>query len=476
MTLHPSGHFLAVGYEDGSIAFWAVEDDNKPLLVRTLDEVDVNLVQAEHLEQHLSSNAEHRGALHIKEPIFKLSWSSYTKSTDPRGGDTTLAILGGLDERKPPGLSVFLLPAFNPLEPPSDQPVPQQKQLHPHFRNAMCQSLTPKKTFFYNTRGLVQDYLLLPRTTPHLGGNFDPYALLIVEEVEGTRSVNAQQYPPPGFIHTGPSASTVGESSGDDEVEDQAATLEGLASPPISASSSRPSNLPYGTPVPLRTPVSILAGAAGIIGGQLLRFEKDIHLNFIAQGSANDHHTNLKGGRAYAETTNELKLLKYQPHRVFMTYNRDCSVHFFDISQQLMLPDPSADSLLEKDWPQALPALTIELEELFDDIVFTGMVMTQVNQIAISSVQVAPEALECCVVLASGEVIVYHQVAGRSDAPSSAFSKEIVPLGHVPPSPGRNMVPYFMLAPGKGPVATCAMSDIGMVICPIDCVRVLLTL
>ncbi|KAF8971726.1 WD40-repeat-containing domain protein [Flammula alnicola] len=52
IAVHPSGHFFAAGYADGSIAFWAVEDDNKPLLVRTLDSLDVNLVHADLLETH----------------------------------------------------------------------------------------------------------------------------------------------------------------------------------------------------------------------------------------------------------------------------------------------------------------------------------------------------------------------------------------------------------------------------------------
>ena len=43
MSIHSAGHFFAVGYEDGCIAFWAVEDEDQPLQVRTLDDSDVNV-------------------------------------------------------------------------------------------------------------------------------------------------------------------------------------------------------------------------------------------------------------------------------------------------------------------------------------------------------------------------------------------------------------------------------------------------
>ena len=78
IAVHPSGHFFAVGHADGSIAFWAVEDDNKPLLVRTLDAVDVNLVDP--------SALDHKAPKFVREPIFKLSWSGFPNSQDPQIG------------------------------------------------------------------------------------------------------------------------------------------------------------------------------------------------------------------------------------------------------------------------------------------------------------------------------------------------------------------------------------------------------
>ncbi len=50
LAIHPSGHFFAAGYDDGCIAFWAVDDDNKPLLVRTLHDLDVDILDPERLD------------------------------------------------------------------------------------------------------------------------------------------------------------------------------------------------------------------------------------------------------------------------------------------------------------------------------------------------------------------------------------------------------------------------------------------
>lgn len=455
LAVHPSGHFFAVGYVDGSIAFWAVEDDNKPLLVRTLEDIDVNLVDADKLETYMAGSSNSNTPQRILEPIFKLSWSSFANAPDPRGGDTALAILGGLDARKPPGLTTFLFPAFNPTEPPSEPSAPQDS-LHPFFRNAMRQSLTLNKSYFYETRGIVQDYLLLPHNSPHLGGNFDPYGILLITEYQHTRTVEAYQYPPPGFIQI-PQAPPKAEEA---EFEGAEATA-GLTSP------APPTPLPKSprhtnpNPQPLKTPFTLSAGNSGALGGRLFRVNNDIYQDLVSKNTSND--LLLKGGQAFPDTTNpnELKLLKYQPHRILMTYNRDLSVQFFNISTQLTIP--VEDEPLEHDWPEALPGLDIRLDDIFDDPAVADILSVPIDQVSIHSAQVALEALECAVILSSGEVLIYHSVVNRAaPAPSKILADtEIMLLDHIYVPPGRRLVPYFILSANKGPVETCALSDIG---------------
>ncbi|KAF8910138.1 lethal giant larvae like, C-terminal-domain-containing protein [Gymnopilus junonius] len=455
IAAHPSGHFFVVGHADGSIAFWAVEDDNKPLLVRTLDAVDVNLVDASALDQEASGP--------LREPIFKLSWSSFPNSSDPRGGDTVLTVLGGLNSDNPPGLTVFLLPAFNPTEPPSEPAAPPDS-LHPFFRSAMRESLTPKKTFFYGTFGVVQDYLLIPRSSPHFSGNFDPYAILLIIESDNMRTVESYQFPPPGFIQQSAQPHSMEDVEQDEKDEEMPNSANsGMLSPPPPPPLPKSPRHLNNAPLQFRMPVPLLCGSSGILGGQLIKLDNEIYQDFVKK-SGNDHTLDFKGGQAYADIDkmNELKLSKYQPHRIVVTHNRDLSVRFFDISTQLLIPSPTTD-LVEHEWPEPLPALNVHLDELFDDAELVEYISCPPDKIAIQSVQVATDALECAIALKSGEIVVCHPAFNRpvTSSPKVLSDTEIILLDHLEPLLGSRLTPSFIFAPGKGPVETYALSDVG---------------
>jgi syntaxin-binding protein 5 len=219
---------------DGSIAFWAVEDGEQPLTVRTLDEVDVQKVDGEKLEQYLPDEegpAKRPSKLHEpREPIFKLAWSGYPNSYDPRGGETSLVVLGGQFAHDPPGINALWLPAFNPPAPPC--PVTDQS-LDPFFRNAMRESLDPLSAYFYGTTGLAQDFLLIPRDSPHFGGNWNPTAILMLfESREHIRAIEARQFPPLEFLASAQELSQSAEQpegdSHDNLVQDLSTTLQSM--------------------------------------------------------------------------------------------------------------------------------------------------------------------------------------------------------------------------------------------------------
>lgn len=224
---------------DGSIAFWAVEDDEQPLMVRTLDEVDVHKVDGEKLEQYLPDDedgpkppSKHHEP---REPIFKLAWSGYPNSYDPRGGETSLVILGGQFGHDPPGINVLWLCAFNPPAPAF--PATNQS-LHPFFRDAMRESLDPQSAYFYRTPGLVQDFLLMPRDSPHFAGTWNPTTILMLFGDGGNvRAIEARQFPPLELIscahEASRSAEQAEETEGDDPgrdtlTQDLAATLQSM--------------------------------------------------------------------------------------------------------------------------------------------------------------------------------------------------------------------------------------------------------
>lgn len=267
--MHPAGHFFAVGHVDGSIAFWSVEDDTQPLTVRTLDEVDVLRVDGEKLEQFLSDEdgpPRHKSNHHEpREPIFKLAWSGYPNSYDPRGGESSLTILGGQFNRDPTGINVLWLPAFNPPAPPSHS---NDQSVHLFFRDAMRESLVPLSAYFYPTPGLAQDFLLMPRDSPHYGGTWNPTAILMLfESGEETRALDAQQFPPLEFLASAPmpSLSTEDTKDGDKESDDPLA---------LDLATTLQSMTVNEEPKKLRLPPSLWSGPDAVVDADLVSLDR----------------------------------------------------------------------------------------------------------------------------------------------------------------------------------------------------------
>ncbi|KAL0951628.1 hypothetical protein HGRIS_008309 [Hohenbuehelia grisea] len=450
ISIHPSGHFFVVGYADGVFAFWAVDDEDQPLLVRTLDDLDVNQVDGEKIEQYLPHDGA--GAVNHfdveREPIYRLSWSGFANSSDPRGGSTCLSILGGNIIGSPSGVTVFSLPPFNPAEPPA-MTSPVQHQLHVSFRNAMRESCIPAKLHLYEAPGIIQDFLLLPRDNPHYSGTFDPFAMMLLFEGPGdTRLVEALEFPPPAF-HAPPEhpPAEPAETDTEDTLDELATTLNSMAL--------------TGEPAFLRIP-NTLDHARGLLDGQLVKIDKHMYQELLVEPSKDGHALSFRGGIAYADLTktSELKLAKYQPRRILITYQRDLTVKFDDISAQLLIG--SEETPLSADFPDALPHLTIDLGPVVLDPAVTAKLSTAGNH-RIESVQLAPESLECIVGLQSGELLIYRPKAESHQLAlfRQAADEDVVILSHVPTPEHVKYHPYLMLAPRKGPFTAYAICDIG---------------
>lgn len=237
-------------------------------MVRTLDEVDVHKVDCEKLGQFLPDDedgpklpSKHHEP---REPIFKLAWSGYPNSYDPRGGETSLVILGGQFGRDPPGINVLWLPPFNPSAPPS---VATNESLHPFFRDAMQESLDPQSAYFYRTPGLAQDFLLMPRDSPHFAGTWNPTAILMLfEDEEKVRVIEARQFPPLELLASAQETSRSAgqaEAEGDDRdalTQDLAATLQSMTV--------------NEEPKKLNLPPSLWSGSDAIVGASLFSLDR----------------------------------------------------------------------------------------------------------------------------------------------------------------------------------------------------------
>lgn len=228
-----------------------------------------------------------------REPIFKVAWSGLSNSTDPRGGETSLAILGGLSPSDH-GMTTFWLPPFNPPEPTEPS---QSSSLTSYWRDAILTSLSPLKTYFYPLAAIPQEFFLVPKDTLHFSGTRDPIAVIFVLEMpDNARVTKAFEYPPPVF--TADTELHDETNSGGDLQDDLAATLQALS---INSDARV-----------LRLPSSLWQPSCGLIGGQILSIEADQYTGLQELVRSSRQDIPLKGGFAWSDETraNELKFSK----------------------------------------------------------------------------------------------------------------------------------------------------------------------
>ena len=163
-----------------------------------------------------------------------------------------------------------------------------------------------------------------------------------------------------------------------------------------------------------------------------------------------------------------LKPLQQQPHRILVSHLRDLSIHFLDLSSQL-LNGTSPETPLATNYPSPIPRLTIELAPLLIDpslgLAGSTDFDPRLTKQRIEALHIAPESLECVTVLRSGAVILH-----RLDVPADASigqpslpDEELVSLSHLRPRKGLRYSPVFAIRPSaaRGQVTSCALSDVG---------------
>jgi syntaxin-binding protein 5 len=257
----------------------------------TLDEMDVNNVDVTKLESTVDRPAVTR------EPIFKLAWGGFTDTNDPRGGDTTLTVLGGTDDEAM-GIHVLLFPALRPKD--SQEAASASPGLSPHYRKAMRQAVTPKQSYFYSTYNYVQDFLLMPSESPYFGGNMDAKAILLLMEAPGnTRAIEARKFPPPHFVVAPEleSATKTGNSNLPMDVEAElAATLADMRF--------------NDEPPPYALPSSLWSGKTAIISPELIKLERDAHYKLTVAGLSPPKELSISGGLALSQAKADTQLIK----------------------------------------------------------------------------------------------------------------------------------------------------------------------
>lgn len=250
----PDGLVFAVGHDDGCIVIWALEDTDKPLMVRTITQEDVNVTDAEslfdagalddqtrkvdlHAVPVFLGGDGHEAAATVKakrtaeprEPIYKLSWASFpdqaaitalmaAQGAEGAGeplsnatleyanrSETLLIVLGGTLPQNKPAINLLQMPPFT--KPIANPLSALQEGMSLSTRTAFRDSLRVTGMTQYLTQTPTEDFVLLPRSNPYYGLAHDPIAIILFTTPDPTlptppppnalRSVEAWTFPPP---------------------------------------------------------------------------------------------------------------------------------------------------------------------------------------------------------------------------------------------------------------------------------------
>ncbi|MBW0465097.1 hypothetical protein O181_004812 [Austropuccinia psidii MF-1] len=191
ICFRPDAQIFVSGHSDGCLAFWSLEDDRLPILVRTMDQENVLSFHSKQIHPQQSQSST--SSCWIREPIFRLAWNqsppqnhsssgqmlfsrdtSYqAQADDSNKHGSMLTILGGLLPNDPIGVHVFHFPLYNPSNHhPTGQP-------SIGIRNALQTSIHPVGHSVYLTDDIPQDFILMPKNNPHFDNSHDPFGIII---------------------------------------------------------------------------------------------------------------------------------------------------------------------------------------------------------------------------------------------------------------------------------------------------------
>lgn len=437
------GLMFAAGHEDGCISFWATEDGDKPIMVRTLDKTDVNIVTAEgFFGSDDSGEDQPRAQPVVREPIFRLAWSSFpdesyfsqlsnawsgTGDGNPVGpsgsnqtdsvtspellaspasqnvapatgearGKSVLTVLGGLLSTAAPGVHTLHFPVFDPSSGSTQASVSPSSAISPALRQAMKNSVTTVGQSLYLTPTPPEDFILLPRNNPHFGMAYDPTSIII----SFTPDSRLPLLPPPM------------PSRG----------MKAFSFPP---SLSRPPDEKW-------LPGQIyFVGPEAVTGTEIWLLSSPSHKKLVgAPSRLSDGDIGLNGGRAHpsiGNTDRHAPSSSFDRRKIMTTSHLDLSVRFWDISPQLLaVPDTPAlkgagenDPLaarLKHEFPQLLHHSTIPVghhlvHESLTQFECHHLAKHAPGELSVRWMKVATESLETAIALNTGEVIIYRSV------------------------------------------------------------------
>ena len=346
LSWRPDGRVFVAGTADGVMAFFDRDEPDVPLLVRTFDQDDVNLLSEASMFTTPATGRDGRRLL--REPIFKLAWTLSPQPsgsvgvlgslvTDPGESRTALVVLGGLLQSDWMGVHVLHLPASHPGPP---------------GRTAARAALQPQGHSVYGSQSAVEDFAIT------LGA----IVLLAAPLASTSRSLSAFSYPP---------------------------SLSQEAS-----RSTLPSTLE-------------LSGGGAPGGFELVNCSSEARrkLGMAAEASPT-RRIGLSGGTLDksgemmdASAAARPDAFERDRHRLLVTWHHDLSVCIHDA------PSPSADPTA--DFPAPIHRIDVASHLPPDSAAHRLWVQTP-DMLSVISVELATETGEVAVALSSGEVLIFR--------------------------------------------------------------------
>jgi syntaxin-binding protein 5 len=299
-------------------------------------------------------------------------------------GGTILTVLGGLLPQDPTGVHLLEFPAYVP--PTTQNAVSASGNISAPLRAALKDSITPVVHNMYPTDSTPEDFLLLPRNSPHYGMAYDPSSIIITTGVDSTLPVLASAQATRG--------------------------IEAWTFPPTSTN----------PPKRLRLPSALNWSGAGtcttieMVTLSTLAYRRLLHQYGVGDPSAD--RIPLLGGRAtpkprprmgHGATDNSLRIL--------VTTHVDLSVKFWDCSTHLLTPT-SGDGTVAQEFPKLLTGLTMDMRGTLREPQAAALEASRILkerswEVEIKKVSLAKESLEVAVLFTTGDLIVSRSVSSR---------------------------------------------------------------
>ncbi|GAA5909875.1 hypothetical protein JCM6882_002039 [Rhodosporidiobolus microsporus] len=420
LAWRPDGLVFAAGHEDGSISVASAEDE-MPIMIRTLERADVNKTTEEDL---FNTGRDPSG----REPIFRLAWSGFPQETyldrasaafggavklpssptiptsptltedktDLAGG-TVLTVLGGLLPSDPTGIHLLELPAYTP--PPATSAPGKPGSISLAKKDALRASIAPIAHHLYPTASPPEDFLLLPRSSPHYGLSYDPSTILIT-------SGRNPRFPVLASPHS-------------------QNNIEAFTFPPTTSRAPHPLTLPSALSFSGRDTCS----AAQVINISGQSYRQLLHQYDISDETG--ERIPLHGGSAFPQqrpsrARGPPPTLSDQPPRLLLTSHTDLTVRFSDVSTHLLWgrkPDdsPSSAARIEREFPRPLRHLDVDLKAALADPRASELEAARLWrerpwELELDKVEYAEDQGEVAVSLSTGDVVIFRLAYGERPA------------------------------------------------------------